>query len=81
MTSSRPSDAAPTATVVRSACGISLIVLHSSSAYEVSVTVTPSSAWDWSITMPIANPSTKPDMTALDRNVDTHPMRSSPRAT
>ena len=32
----------------------------------------------WSITIPIAKPSTKPAMTALERNVETQPIRSRP---
>ena len=80
ITSSSPSEPAPTASVARLVSGIASIVFHSSSTYEPPEAATPSRACNWSITMPIAKPSTKPARTALERNVDTQPIRSRPSA-
>ena len=80
MTRSSASDAAPTMNVTPLVSGIALIVPQSCCMYEPSTPGTPSSEADWSITIPIAKPSVKPDMTAFDRKVEIQPMRSRPSA-
>jgi len=79
--SSSPSDPARTSSVVALVSGRFFSVAHSSCTYEPSGAVTPNSLCDWSMMIPIEKPSTKPAITAFDRNVETQPIRRTPKAT
>ena len=80
MTSSSTSEAAPTTSVVVLVSGSALIVHQSSCMYVPVSMSTPNSLCDWSMMIPIEKPRMNPAMTALERKVETHPMRRSPSA-
>ena len=76
--------AAPYAAALALATGVVYVVLGVLRMGWVSTFLSkavPSSEWTWLMMIPIAKPRMNPAMTALDRNVETQPMRRTPSTT